>query len=384
MRTFIHLFCMAGVYIHIPFCRKFCNYCDFYKITALGYKDDYIEAVLKEIEMRKDYVNEPIQTIYFGGGTPSLFSSQDLYRIIDKIYKYFSVNQKIEATIEVNPDDVSREYLSSLREIGLNRISMGVQSWNNRDLKLMNRRHDEKKAEEALKDTMDFFDNISVDLIYGVPGMSIEEWKNNLIKTLSFDIQHISAYSLIVEPGTAFYKMRLSGKIKEAEEELFIRQYELLKDMSEEHGFLHYEISNFAKQDYYSVHNSNYWKQVPYLGLGPSAHSFNGYSRQWNVSDVNTYISEIKKGGLSFEKEYLSEKTRYNEYIMTSLRTMWGIDLEKLELMFGKEMHDYVVSVSEKYKQYGMMTKREDHLILTNQGIMISDNIISEFMLEDV
>ena len=384
MRTFIHLFCMAGVYIHIPFCRKFCNYCDFYKITALGYKDDYIEAVLKEIEMRKDYVNEPIQTIYFGGGTPSLFSSQDLYRIIDKIYKYFSVNQKIEATIEVNPDDVSREYLSSLREIGLNRISMGVQSWNNRDLKLMNRRHDEKKAEEALKDTMDFFDNISVDLIYGVPGMSIEEWKNNLIKTLSFDIQHISAYSLIVEPGTAFYKMRLSGKIKEAEEELFIRQYELLKDMSEEHGFLHYEISNFAKQDYYSVHNSNYWKQVPYLGLGPSAHSFNGYSRQWNVSDVNTYISEKKKGGLSFEKEYLSEKTRYNEYIMTSLRTMWGIDLEKLELMFGKEMHDYVVSVSEKYKQYGMMTKREDHLILTNQGIMISDNIISEFMLEDV
>ena len=375
---------MAGVYIHIPFCRKFCNYCDFYKITALGYKDDYIEAVLKEIEMRKDYVNEPIQTIYFGGGTPSLFSSQDLYRIIDKIYKYFSVNQKIEATIEVNPDDVSREYLSTLREIGLNRISMGVQSWNNRDLKLMNRRHDEKKAEEALKDTMDFFDNISVDLIYGVPGMSIEEWKNNLIKTLSFDIQHISAYSLIVEPGTAFYKMRLSGKIKEAEEELFIRQYELLKEMSEEHGFLHYEISNFAKQDYYSVHNSNYWKQVPYLGLGPSAHSFNGYSRQWNVSDVNTYISEIKKGGLSFEKEYLSEKTRYNEYIMTSLRTMWGIDLEKLELMFGKEMHDYVVSVSEKYKQYGMMTKREDHLILTNQGIMISDNIISEFMLEDV
>ena len=384
MRTFIHLFCMAGVYIHIPFCRKFCNYCDFYKITALGYKDDYIEAVLKEIEMRKDYVNEPIQTIYFGGGTPSLFSSQDLYRIIDKIYKYFSVNQKIEATIEVNPDDVSREYLSSLREIGLNRISMGVQSWNNRDLKLMNRRHDEKKAEEALKDTMDFFDNISVDLIYGIPGMSIEEWKNNLIKTLSFDIQHISAYSLTVEPGTAFYKMRLSGKIKEAEEELFIRQYELLKDMSEEHGFLHYEISNFAKQDYYSVHNSNYWKQVPYLGLGPSAHSFNGYSRQWNVSDVNTYISEKKKGGLSFEKEYLSEKTRYNEYIMTSLRTMWGIDLEKLELMFGKEMHDYVVSVSEKYKQYGMMTKREDHLILTNQGIMISDNIISEFMLEDV
>ena len=384
MRTFIHLFCMAGVYIHIPFCRKFCNYCDFYKITALGYKDDYIEAVLKEIEMRKDYVNEPIQTIYFGGGTPSLFSSQDLYRIIDKIYKYFSVNQKIEATIEVNPDDVSREYLSTLREIGLNRISMGVQSWNNRDLKLMNRRHDEKKAEEALKDTMDFFDNISVDLIYGVPGMSIEEWKNNLIKTLSFDIQHISAYSLTVEPGTAFYKMRLSGKIKEAEEELFIRQYELLKEMSEEHGFLHYEISNFAKQDYYSVHNSNYWKQVPYLGLGPSAHSFNGYSRQWNVSDVNTYISEIKKGGLSFEKEYLSEKTRYNEYIMTSLRTMWGIDLEKLELMFGKEMHDYVVSVSEKYKQYGMMTKREDHLILTNQGIMISDNIISEFMLEDV
>ena len=375
---------MAGVYIHIPFCKKFCNYCDFYKITALGHKDDYIDAVLKEIEMQKDYVNEPIQTIYFGGGTPSLFSSQELYRIIDKIYKYLSVNQNIEATIEVNPDDISREYLSSLREIGLNRISMGVQSWNNRDLKLMNRRHDEKKAEEALKDTMDFFDNISVDLIYGIPGMSIEDWEKNLIKTLSFDIQHISAYSLTIEPETAFYKMRLSGKIKEAEEELFIRQYELLKEMCAEHGFLQYEISNFAKQDYYSVHNSNYWKQVPYLGLGPSAHSFNGYSRQWNVSDVNTYISEIKKGNLSLEREYLSEKTRYNEYVMTSLRTMWGIDLEKLELMFGKEMHDYVVSVSEKYKQYGMMTKRKDHLILTNQGIMISDNIISDFMLEDV
>ncbi|MBP5473464.1 MAG: radical SAM family heme chaperone HemW, partial [Bacteroidales bacterium] len=320
MRTFIHLFNMAGVYIHIPFCKKFCNYCDFYKVTALGRKDDYIEAVLKEIEIRSDYINEPVQTIYFGGGTPSLFSSQDLYKITDKIHNYFSVNQGIETSIEVNPDDISREYLKSLRDVGLNRISMGVQSWNNRDLKLMNRRHDAKKAEEALCDTMDFFDNISIDLIYGIPEMSIEEWENNLDKTLSFDIQHISAYTLTIEPGTAFYKMKSSGKIKETDEDLVLRQYELLKEKSAEKGFLHYEISNFAKQGYFSVHNSNYWKQVPYVGFGPSAHSFNGYSRQWNVSDVNKYISEIKKGTVPFEKENLGEKTRYNEYIMTSLR----------------------------------------------------------------
>lgn len=378
---------MAGIYIHIPFCKKLCHYCDFYHVVSdeQDHKD-FISALLEEAELKQNYLGKgtPIYTIYIGGGTPSVLSVKEIETILNNLIKHYSVEKDCEITIEVNPDDVSPEYMRGLKSIEINRVSLGIQSWSDADLKILNRRHTAEEAAKALNDIINAgFENISADLIYGIPGMNTERWASNIDRTLSFDIQHLSAYHLTIEPGTVFGKMLEKGKLQEADEEESVSEFNLLLDKMETAGFIQYEISNFGRPGYFSAHNTNYWKQVPYIGLGPSAHSFNGYSRQWNVKNLKKYIKYIKEGRLFYEKEDLDLKTKFNEYILTSLRTMWGIDLEYVEKAFEKEGYDYVVNFSGKFINYGLMEQKEKSLILTNQGKMISDNIISEFMMPE-
>jgi oxygen-independent coproporphyrinogen-3 oxidase len=374
---------MAGIYIHIPFCKKLCSYCDFYHIITQSDNEDFIDALIKETSVRKEYIgNEAVSTIYFGGGTPSVLPVKEIKKILDNIRKIYSVEENSEITIEMNPDDIDKNYLQGLKDSAVNRISLGIQSWRDSDLKLMNRRHNAAQAAKALEETIRTgFQNVTIDLIYGIPGLTTSDWSSNLDKSFSYDIKHLSAYHLTIEPGTIFGKMKEKGSLSEIDEEESNAQFQLLIDKTASAGFVHYEISNFGKPGYFSVHNSNYWKQVNYLGLGPSAHSFNGYSRQWNIRDVKKYIKAMNSGSPFFEREELDKKTRFNEYIMTSLRTMWGIDLEYVERTFDKEGYDYVVNLSGKLIDYGLMKQENKTLVLTNQGKMISDNIISEFIL---
>jgi oxygen-independent coproporphyrinogen-3 oxidase len=374
---------MAGIYIHIPFCKKLCFYCDFYHVISVNDYSAFIDALLKEASLRRDYLeNETVSTIYIGGGTPSVFSVKDLEKILNHINNIFRLSEDCEITFEMNPDDVQPVYLEGLRNCKVNRISLGIQSWRDSDLKMLNRRHDSEGAVKALRNTLDAgFDNVTIDLIYGIPGMTLKDWESNLDFSFSFDIKHLSAYHLTIEPGTVFGKMLEKGLISEIDENDSAAQFNTLIEKSENAGFIQYEISNFGKPGYFSLHNSNYWKQVSYLGLGPSAHSFNGYSRQWNIHDLKGYIKSVNTGKPFFESEELDIKKRFNEYIMTSLRTMWGIDLEYVEESFEKEGYDYVINLSGKYRDYGLMKLEKNSLVLTNQGKLISDNIISEFMM---
>jgi oxygen-independent coproporphyrinogen-3 oxidase len=309
-------------------------------------------------------------------------SITDLGTILNHINKLFRVAEDCEITIEINPDDIQAEFLEGLKNLNINRISIGIQSWEDSDLKMLNRRHNSEQAAIALKETLNAgFENVTIDLIYGIPGMSLKEWESNLDFSFSFDIKHLSAYHLTFEPGTVFGKMLKKGTISEIDENDSAAQFNILIEKAESAGFIQYEISNFGKPGYFSIHNSNYWKQVNYLGLGPSAHSFNGYSRQWNIRDLKGYIKSVNAGKSFFEREELNEKTLFNEYIMTSLRTMWGIDLEYVERIFEKEGYDYVVNLAGKFKKYGLMKPEKNSLVLTNQGKLISDNIISEFMM---
>jgi oxygen-independent coproporphyrinogen-3 oxidase len=374
---------MAGIYIHIPFCKKLCHYCDFYHVISNEEFSLFIKAILREAEIKQEYLGkETVSTVYFGGGTPSVLPAEAAETILDELKRLFNVDPESEITIELNPDDVSPDYLTALKKTGFNRISLGVQSWNDDDLKLLNRRHTGAQALNALDQTFKAgFSNVTIDLIYGIPGMSIDSWESNLNKSLSTGITHLSAYHLTIEPGTVFDKMKEKGLLQEIDEEESTMQFNLLIEKTESAGFIHYEISNFGKPGFFSVHNTNYWKQIPYLGLGPSAHSFNGYSRQWNIRDLKKYIKHISVGKEFFEREELDIKTRFNEYIMTSLRTMWGIDLEYVEKTFEKEGYDYVMNLAGKFIGYGMMRQEKNTLVLSNQGKMISDNIISEFMM---
>ncbi len=374
---------MAGIYIHIPFCKTLCSYCDFYHIISPTDYRAFIDALLKESVLRREYTgNEIISTIYIGGGTPSVLSVKEIQAILGNIRKLYPVDDNCEITIEMNPDDIGKDYLLGLKDLNVNRVSLGIQSWRDADLKLLNRRHNATQASYALEETIKAgFQNVTIDLIYGIPGLTLQEWSSNLDFSFSFGIKHLSAYHLTIEPGTVFGKMQVKGLLSEIDEEESNTQFHLLIEKAESAGFVQYEISNFGKPGYFSVHNSNYWKQVKYVGLGPSAHSFNGYSRQWNVRDVRKYIKSINSGSPLFEREELDKRTRFNEYIMISLRTMWGIDLEYVERTFDKEGYDYIVNMAGKLIDYGLMKADKKTLVLTNQGKMISDNIISELML---
>lgn len=375
---------MAGIYIHIPFCKTFCNYCDFYSVKEEVDIDLFAETLLKEAKLQSDYLSaEEVRTVYFGGGTPSLLPPEIIGRILKGLHTIFNIISEPEVTIEVNPDDVYPGYFSSLVVNGVNRVSLGVQSWDDRRLKYLGRRHSSKQSAEALALAFkEGVNNVSVDIIYGIPGMTPDDLREDLEKTFSFPVKHLSAYHLTIEQGTHFGNLKAKGKLKEVNEEESVAMFTLLTTECAKRGFIHYEISNFAAEGYISAHNSAYWKQTPYLGLGPSAHSFNRYSRQWNISNVKKYISSVKKGEIACEKEELDTITMFNEYVLTSLRTMWGIDLVYVEEAFNKELSDYLVNISDRFINYGMLTCDKKTLVLTDQGKMISDNIIRELLME--
>lgn len=343
----------------------------------------YINAINHEARLRGNYLGtQSVSTIYIGGGTPSVLQADEIKSILDNIVDNFKIDINPEVTIEVNPDDISDEFLEGLKKTMVNRISVGIQSWRDQDLSLMNRRHTASAAAMALEKIFNAaYENVTIDLMYGIPGMKTADWASNLDISFSYGIKHLSAYHLTIEEGTMLNRMKQKGMLTEIDEDESTAQFQLLIEKAEAAGFIQYEISNFSLPGFLSIHNSNYWKQVSYLGLGPSAHSFNGYSRQWNIRDVNKYIKAIESDSLLFDKEELDRKTRFNEYIMTSLRTMWGINLDYVEDVFDKEGYDYIRNLSGKFIDYGLMRQEKQTLVLTNQGKMISDNIISELML---
>lgn len=373
---------MAGIYIHIPFCKSFCNYCDFYSITDNTLKGALVQAVIRESSLRSSYLEgETVETIYFGGGTPSLLEPATVATIVNDLKKTFHLSDDPEITFEVNPDDVYEGMFGELKRAGINRISLGVQSWDDKCLRYLGRRHDAAQSARALEMVFrEGISNVSVDIIYGVPGTTAADLKADLEKTITFPVTHLSAYHLTVEDGTRLGRMKREGKLKEIDEETSSSMFSLLGKFCTEHGFIHYEISNFAKEGFISRHNSSYWKQIPYLGLGPSAHSFDRRSRQWNISDVRKYINSVSSGEIPCEREELDKIMMFNEYVMTTLRTMWGIDLIHVEEFYDKELHDYLVNLSGKYIMYGLMKKEKNTLVLTDQGRMMSDNIIAELL----
>jgi len=314
---------MAGIYIHIPFCRQACHYCDFHFSTSFKYKDDMIDALVKEIELRKSELgSENIETVYFGGGTPSVLSVEEINKILDAVGRNFTMIANPEITLEANPDDLSKEKIKELSQTPINRLSIGVQSFFDDDLQMMNRSHNAQNAYESVAEARNFFDNITLDLIYGIPNMSIDKWEANISKALELKVPHISSYALTVEPKTALQHLIQQGKISSPDDGLAHEHFLHLVKTLEANGFVHYELSNFGLPDYFSRNNSAYWQGKKYLGIGPSAHSFDGTSRSWNVANNVRYIQQIQKGVLPSEKEYLSLPDRYNEYVMTGLRTI--------------------------------------------------------------
>ena len=373
---------MAGIYIHVPFCKTRCIYCDFYSTTRSEWKGRYIEALCKELEMRYTYLKgKPIETLYFGGGTPSQLDEKDFRKVFDTVRRIYGMENCHEITLEANPDDLCPEYLQMLSELPFNRISMGIQTFDDTTLKLLKRRHNAAQAIRAVELCRAHgFRNISIDLIYGLPGETTERWEKDLQQAIALDVEHISAYHLIYEEGTPIYKMLQKHQVEEVDEDSSARFFTLLIDRLREAGYEHYEISNFCKPGMYSRHNTAYWKGLPYLGCGPSAHSFNAETREWNTASLEGYIKSIEEGQRSSETEILDKVTRYNEYIMTSLRTMWGVSLTYTEEAFSTELRQYCTKMAAPYLQSHKLEMQADRLHLTREGIFVSDGIISDLM----
>ncbi len=374
---------MSGIYIHIPFCKQACHYCDFHFSTSLKKKDEMVLALAKEIEMRKnEFQNEIVETIYFGGGTPSILEIEDLNFLIGVVYSNYKVVENPEITVEANPDDLSKERIIELSNIRINRLSIGIQSFFEDDLKMMNRAHNSDEARNCLEFATQYFDNISIDLIYGIPGMSNDKWLANIEKALSFNIPHISSYALTIEPKTALHKFIQKGIIPQPDDEVAQEHFQILVDKLSVHNFIHYELSNFAKENYFSKNNSSYWLGKKYIGIGPSAHSYDGEKRGWNVSNNTLYLKSIQENKLPLETEILSKTDRYNEYIMTGLRTIWGISLSRIENEFGKKYLDYLNQQAAKYIEDNLLFVDENILRTTKKGKFLSDGIASDlFML---
>ncbi len=370
---------MSGIYIHIPFCKQACNYCDFHFSTSMKKKDEMILALVKEIEIRKsEFDNQVVETIYFGGGTPSRLEIADFKLLIDSVFTNFKIANNPEITIEANPDDLSENYLIELSKIGINRLSIGIQSFFEDDLSMMNRAHNANEAIKCLEVATQYFDNISLDLIYGIPGMSNEKWKQNIKTALSFGINHISSYALTVEPKTALKKLIETGKIDNPKDEVAAAHFEILVEMLTANGFIHYELSNFGKENYFSKNNSSYWLGKKYIGIGPSAHSYDGNSRSWNIANNVVYIKSINENKLPSEIENLSKTDKYNEYIMTGLRTIWGISLDKIETDFGSEYLDYLIKNTQKFLNDDLLFIDNKILKPTKKGKFLCDGIASD------
>lgn len=372
---------MSGIYIHIPFCKQACHYCNFHFSTNLKRKEELIKSLCTELIIRKRELNQPLQTIYFGGGTPSLLSEQELKQIFNTIHKHYIVVEDAEITLEANPDDLSSNLIVQLHDSQINRLSIGVQSFFAEDLLLMNRVHSAKEALECIQLAKKYFKNISIDLIYGIPGLTIDRWKENLEITLSLDIPHISCYALTVEPKTALKKFIEQGKVAPVNDEETRSHYELMIDTLENAGYINYEFSNFGKPGYFSQNNTGYWKGKPYLGIGPSAHSFDGNKRSWNISNNIKYIKSINNGNIPLVFEVLSVTDKYNEYIMTGLRTMWGVSLVKVENDFGKRYRDYLLEQVEKHVENQLLYIEDDILKITKKGKFLGDGIASDLFL---
>lgn len=378
---------MSGIYIHIPFCKSRCVYCGFYSTTSLDLRHSYVDAICRELELRSDYLSEPVSTVYFGGGTPSVLAVDDLDRIFNAIYKYNNVRGNsegvVEVTIECNPDDITDEFCSFLSFSPVNRVSMGVQSFSDGLLKFAGRRHDSRQPKVAVERLRRIgIPNISVDLMFGFPKETLEVWENDIDTALSLDVEHISAYSLMFEEGTCLYRMLQRGEVKECDEETSLAMFNLLIDRLEAAGYEHYEISNFAKPGFRSQHNSSYWHGIPYLGLGASAHSFNGSTRQWNISDVRKYIDSISFGHVPAEVEVLTKDNSYDDMIMTGLRTVEGVSLDEVEKRFGKDYLNFLKREASRHVDAKLLKYSDDRrsLFLTRKGLFVSDSVMCDLM----
>ncbi len=383
---------MSGIYIHIPFCKQACHYCDFHFSTSMKKKNEMVLALAKEINMRKsDNENEVIETIYFGGGTPSVLTTEEIIFLIDEVYNNFEVVQNPEITLEANPDDLSKERIIELSKSPINRLSIGIQSFFEEDLQMMNRAHNSAEAKKCLEEATKYFDNISLDLIYGIPDtsqngeqtkqMSNEKWKQNIETALSFGIPHISSYALTVEPKTALNKLIQTGKIAKPSDDLAQEHFSILVETLENNDFIHYELSNFAKENYFSKNNSAYWLGKKYIGIGPSAHSYDGVSRSWNVSNNAIYLKTLDENKLPNETEILSKTDRYNENIMTGLRTIWGISLDKIANEFGSDYLEYLQKQVQKYLDDNLLSVEGNVLKATKKGKFLTDGIASDLFL---
>ncbi|MGC4035731.1 MAG: radical SAM family heme chaperone HemW [Chitinophagaceae bacterium] len=381
---------MAGIYIHIPFCRQACSYCNFHftalptgRQVSLAHKNEFVAALLKEIDLQRDYLDgETVETVYFGGGTPSLLTLVELESILSGLRQNFIISKDAELTLEANPDDIAEDILNGWRKAGINRLSLGIQSFFDADLQWMNRAHTAAEAKESLKLVREYFDNMTADLIYGTPTLPDDNWKYNVGQVLEFSVPHISCYALTVEPKTPLQKLIRLGKAADVNQDRQSDQFLLLMQWLEENGYEHYEISNFAKPGFRSRHNSSYWQGKKYLGLGPSAHSFDGSSRQWNIANNSKYISSLKQNLLSIEKETLTNNQQLNEYIMTSLRTMEGLSLRHVEQRFGKNAADKLLAASnELVANNRMIITSSDYLVLTKNGKLLADGIASDLFV---
>lgn len=374
---------MAGIYIHIPFCRKACHYCNFHFSTSLALKNDFLNALLNEADLQTNYLGgEKVSTIYFGGGTPSLLEPGECDRILNKIRSLHPVAKDAEITLEANPDDLSAEKLLAWKEIGINRLSIGVQSFFEEDLTWMNRAHTAKQSIDHLTLACTYFDNITIDLIYGTPILTDTKWKENIKRAINLKIPHLSCYGLTVEPKTALFKLIANKKIPDVDSNDQARQFLLLMEWMEAAGYEHYEISNFAIPGNRSRHNSSYWQGANYLGLGPSAHSYNKKSRQWNISNNALYIQSLQKSKLSFEIEHLTSTQQLNEYIMTSLRTMEGIDNNYILEQFGSGELKRIQQSALSFLNQELLRQNENSFILTRRGKLFADGIAAGLFAE--
>jgi oxygen-independent coproporphyrinogen III oxidase len=371
---------MAGIYLHIPFCKQACNYCNFHFSTSLRSKNALINGILKEIELQKDYLQgAELSSIYFGGGTPSLLDVEELQAIFAQINRFFQVSKDAEITLEANPDDLTISKLSDFKEkTPLNRLSIGIQSFSNEDLQWMNRAHNADEANQCVENAQKVgFENLTVDLIYGTPTTSDAQWEENIQRVLGYNIPHVSCYCLTVEDKTSLAKQVKNGLKSPVDEEKAARQFDYLVKTLGENGFEHYEISNFAKPNRYARHNTNYWKSIPYLGIGPSAHSFNGNERQWNIANNAQYIKALAEENVPSEIEQLTNRDKYNEYVMTSLRTMWGCDLVKIAAI-GQDFLAHFLLEIKKHIESGMVFKKGENYVLTEKGKFFADGISGE------
>ncbi len=371
---------MAGIYLHIPFCRRKCRYCNFFSVASLNDQPEMVNAMIKELELQQHYLDgKTVTTLYFGGGTPSLLDEKEITSLLQAIYRYFPLSPEPEITLEANPDNITADKLRQWKAIGINRLSIGIQSFFDEDLDYLGRIHDGNQAIDAIKMAQDYdFGNLSLDLIYGIPTLTEKNWETNLETVFNLGVHHISAYALTIEEKTPLDMQIRRGKLLAVDEQQSILHFKLMMDLMRRNGYEHYEISNFCHPGWYSRHNTAYWQGEHYLGIGPSAHSFNGSSRHWNTAAIGGYLKNILSGNLSFEMETLTPAQQYNEYVMTSLRTMWGCNIRQVYDRFGKDYGDYLLKESKKFMDNSMLCHTDGILILTDKGKLFADRIASE------